>query len=261
MNDRDKAESEMPSIAERTGAGPRKEEILADTVYRKLRKVIATDRFKPGQRLNVEKLARELGVSRTPVWEAIRGFLQEGILRNIPNRGVFMTERPIERVRDVLQVRASMDRLACSLAVGRIPRRTLNRLSACLREQLKAIEDADVAAYMSADSSFHLLICEVGGNQYLEKLYKSAITYAVPAMFDVLPFLYALYPVHQELFEALSAGNLEGVDKAITRHSDIILANLEQQMRADAERKEMIRRIKEDSPVSAPVRKRKNESS
>jgi DNA-binding GntR family transcriptional regulator len=257
MNKKSKTESEISRISDCAGVRPKKEELLADTVYRELRKMIAMGRFKPGQRLNVEELARELSVSRTPVWEAIRGFLQEGILKNIPNRGVFMTERPIERVKDMLQVRASLDRLACSLTARQISRRTLNRLSTCLREQLKAIEDADATAYISADNRFHRLICEASGNRYLKGLYESATTHVVPAMFDILPFLHALYPVHQEIIRALSTGDHEQVDKAITHHSEIILINLEQQMQAQAERKEMVRRIKEDSLIPALVRKPK----
>lgn len=220
--------------------------------------MIAADRFKPGQRLNVEELARDLGVSRTPVWEAVRGFRQEGILENIPNRGVFMTERPMERVRDVIQVRGNLERLACRLAVGLIDRRALNRLSALLQEQLGAIESADVSAYISADNMFHRLICQAGGNQYLKGLYESITTfYVVPALLNFLPFLHDLHPIHQQIIASLSAGDLEGVDKAVVRHSEIILANLEQQMRAEAERRDIVRRIKENSHFGAPGRKRR----
>ncbi|HEX2965826.1 MAG TPA: GntR family transcriptional regulator [Syntrophorhabdaceae bacterium] len=224
---------------------PKREELLSDSISRSLRKMIGTGRFKPGQRINVEKLARELGVSRTPVWESIRGLLAEGIfLKSIPNRGVFVTEKPFERLRDVLQIRGALDRLACNLAIEHMNKRTLNKLSACLNEQLQTIEEGDITAYLSVDLKFHRLICEVGGNQYLKGLYESVTAYVIPTVFNLLPFLHDLFPVHEEIIEALAAGNAESVDKAITRHSDIILSNLEEQTKTEADRKEIVQRIK-----------------
>lgn len=82
-----------------TKAQGSKKQLMNETVHQALRGMIAGRRFKPGQRLNVEELARELGVSRTPVWEAIRRLGQDGIVRNIPNRGVFMSENPLENPR------------------------------------------------------------------------------------------------------------------------------------------------------------------
>jgi DNA-binding GntR family transcriptional regulator len=87
----------------------KEKEIMSATMCRALRSMIGVHRFKPGQRLNVEELTRELGVSRTPVWEAIRRLQQDGIVRNIPHRGVFLAENPLERVRGVIQVRSALD--------------------------------------------------------------------------------------------------------------------------------------------------------
>jgi DNA-binding GntR family transcriptional regulator len=231
--------------------GPKKDELLRDTVYRQLRIMIASGRFKPGQRFNVEELARELGVSRTPVWEAVRGFRQEGILKNIPNRGVFLVESPLERVRDVIQVRGYLERLACKLAIGSIDRGALKRLSLFLKEQLTAIENADVPAYISVDTNFHRLICQASGNLYLKGLYESLTTfYVVPALLNFLPFLHDLYPIHQQIIEALSAGDIEEVDRAAVFHNDIILKSLEQQIHAEARRKEIVRRIKGGEKVT-----------
>ena len=52
--------------------------------------MIANQRFGPGVRVNVEQIAKEVGASRTPVWEAMHRLIQEGLLENLPNRGVFM---------------------------------------------------------------------------------------------------------------------------------------------------------------------------
>ena len=64
---------------------------LSDQVYKRIKDMIANHRFKPGSRINVENIAKELGVSRTPVWEAVSRLEQEDLVKNVPNRGVFMT--------------------------------------------------------------------------------------------------------------------------------------------------------------------------
>ena len=71
--------------------------VLSSKVYTAIKEMIANHRFQPGARLNVEKISKELEVSRTPVWEAVRRLQQEGLLENIPYRGVFMVEMTLER--------------------------------------------------------------------------------------------------------------------------------------------------------------------
>ena len=75
----------------------KKNELTNAKVYQKVRNMIALHRFKPGFKLNVQKLSKELGVSRTPVWEAMRRLEQEGVVETIPNRGVFITRALDER--------------------------------------------------------------------------------------------------------------------------------------------------------------------
>ena len=77
--------------------------VLSTKVYAALKEMIADYRFKPGARLNVEKISKELEVSRTPVWEAVRRLQQEGLLENIPYRGVFMVEMTLDRALELFQ--------------------------------------------------------------------------------------------------------------------------------------------------------------
>ena len=73
------------------GVAKLQREKLSNQIYTVLKEMIADHRFQPGARLNIESIARELDVSRTPVWEAVRRLEQEGLVENIPNRGVFMS--------------------------------------------------------------------------------------------------------------------------------------------------------------------------
>jgi DNA-binding GntR family transcriptional regulator len=234
-------------------------QLMSETVYQALREIIVSRRFEAGQRLNVEELARELKVSRTPVWEAIRRLGQERILHNIPNRGVFMAERPLERVHDILEVRSALDRLACGLAVENVGRPVLDKISRCLPEQLSALEAADTTAYYRADIKFHRLITEASGNSYLTGLYESITAHVFPTPFDILALLPKLYIVHQEIVAGLSNRDHEQVDRAITQHGDLLKAHVKDQIASEAQRKALVQRIKDDSPHMVRTLKRKKQ--
>jgi DNA-binding GntR family transcriptional regulator len=225
-------------------------QLMNETVYQSLRGIIAGRRFKPGERINVEKLARELGVSRTPVWEAIRRLGQEGIIQNIPNRGVLMAERPPEKVKDILEVRLALDGLAGRLAVKRINDSIINKLSKHLSDLLKAIDTADIATYFSTDISFHRLITEATGNDYLKALYESITMHVFPNP-NILTLMPSLYTVHQEIVAALNSRDTERVERAVARHGELLINYINAQIASEAERKEIVRRIKENSPVPA----------
>ena len=219
-------------------------------------------RYEPGLRINVEKLTRELGASRGSVWEAIRRLEQEGILQNIPNRGVFMAKNSFERALQQLQARGAIDKLAGRLACERVTDRLIKRLSRCLKDQLVAMDAADLFAYSSADYQFHRLIYEASGNSYLTELFESITLHlrtipsrsGIPAILSSLP---SVYLAHQETVEGLAARDQIRVERAISRHEELVINNVKQQMQAEQERKEIVRRNinKNFSPAIAPSEK------
>ena len=95
-------------------------EKLSNQIYAVLKEMIADHRFLPGARLNIESIARELDVSRTPVWEAVRRLEQEGLVEDIHNRGVFMSYLTAEKALDLYAVREVLEGMAARLAAGRI---------------------------------------------------------------------------------------------------------------------------------------------
>ena len=93
---------------------------LRDVVFKKLRKAILTGALKPGERLMEIHLAEKLGVSRTPIREAIRKLELEGLVQMIPRRGAIVTEITEKSMKDVLEVRRALDILSVELACDRI---------------------------------------------------------------------------------------------------------------------------------------------
>jgi DNA-binding GntR family transcriptional regulator len=229
---------------ENKGKIPVKKELLAEKVYQGIRRMIADYRWKPGVRVNVMKMARELGVSRTPVWEAVRRLEQEGILQSIPNRGVFMAETSLERSLEVIQARGALDVLALTLAATRMTRRVLERMSRCLSEQLLAIEREDVVLYSSADFQFHRFIYAASGNGYILELFESIALQMRPTRLKILPALPSLYLCHQEILQGLAEGDSSRAQDAMIRHSEIILNLTQESIKSSLERKDLVRRAK-----------------
>jgi DNA-binding GntR family transcriptional regulator len=227
------------------GRIPAKKQLLAEKVYQGLRRMLADYRWKPGVRVNVMKMARELGVSRTPVWEAVRRLEQEGILQSIPNRGVFMAEASLERSMEVIQARGALDLLAVSLAASRITKKTLDLMNRSLSEQLQAIESADTVRYSSADFQFHRHIYTASGNGYILELFESTSLQMRPTRLNVLPALPSLYLWHQEILQGLADGDSGRAEKAMIRHTEIIFNLTQESMRLSLERKELVQRAKE----------------
>lgn len=143
---------------------------LRDVVFNTLRQAILTGEMKPGERLMEIHLANKLGVSRTPIREAIRKLELEGLVTMIPRRGAEVAEITEKSLKDVLEVRRTLDALSVELACDRINDEELESLrTACLKfEEATKTKDARVIA--KADVALHDIIVKATGNQRLIQL-------------------------------------------------------------------------------------------
>ena len=91
-------------------------ESLGERVYKSLRDHILSQAYPPGSKLNVEQLCRNLGVSRTPVWDAMRRLETEGLVSTVARHGVFVLNYGVDKVRDLFAVRGALEALAAGEA-------------------------------------------------------------------------------------------------------------------------------------------------
>lgn len=143
---------------------------LRDVVFNTLRQAILRGDLKPGERLMEIKLAKRLGVSRTPIREAIRMLELEGLVVMIPRRGAAVAQITKQDLEDVLEVRCSLEELAVELACTRITGNELADLHRALKEFEAACDANDVTALAEKDVEFHDIIFEATGNQRLIQL-------------------------------------------------------------------------------------------
>ncbi len=160
---------------------------LREVVFVTLRKQILRGELKPGERLMEISLANKLGVSRTPIREAIRKLEHEGLVVMIPRRGAHVAEITRQELNDVLEVRLSLEILAIEKAVERMKEPDIRKLKRAEAEFAELVErdDVDLTELGEADEHFHDIIYEGTGNRRLiqiinnlrEQMYRFRVEY------------------------------------------------------------------------------------
>ena len=135
-----------------------------------LRQAITDGHLRPGERLDQDALAAELGVSRTPLREAIAALESEGLLESEAYRGVFVAEVSKRDIREVFALRALLEVEVVRQAVSAIPMSALDELHAALEEAQRAYEQGDDAAQFAADTHFHATLREFSDNALLNEV-------------------------------------------------------------------------------------------
>lgn len=196
---------------------------LGDQVLAILNEMIANHRFDPGKRINVEELSRELGVSRTPLWEAVHRLQQEGLLVHVPNRGVFIAELTSQQALDLYAVRQILEASAARLAAERITPAGLERMQAQLELQRELVARRDLIGYSRSDFEFHAVVYEACGNAYLREMLERTKAKMRPIGLRIERILGELYRDHERLLTALRAHDPERAEAAFRAHNERVI--------------------------------------
>ena len=217
---------------------------LRDVVFKTLRQAILKGELEPGERLMEIQLAERLGVSRTPIREAIRKLELEGLVLMIPRRGAEVAKISEKNLRDVLEVRRSLEELAIDLACQRIQEEELEKLREAQKEFAAAIAAGDAMEIAQTDEKFHEIIYSGTGNQKLmqilsnlrEQMYRYRLEYIKDANKRQI-----LLVEHEQILKALSLRHVQEARLAVREHIDnqeiTVLKNLKEQEENDVQRK------------------------
>ncbi len=194
---------------------------LRDVVFNTLREAILKGELKPGERLMELQLASKLGVSRTPIREAIRMLEQEGLAVTIPRKGAEVAKMTEKDMEDVLQVRDALDELAASIACEQITAEELEELKRTMREFEESTKTGDVKRIAEVDVKFHDIIYKATRNPKLENilnnLREQMYRYRVEYLKDERSFP-TLIKEHSEIVEGLAKKDKEKVIAAMHKH-------------------------------------------
>ncbi len=146
-------------------------QLIREGVYEHLRKEILQGNLKVGEWLRERELSESLEVSRTPIREALKQLVQEGLLES-SNKGIRVREYSLQEAIDIYEVREMLEAKAVRLVAERSPENGI----ALLEKQLQrsaSIPFEDFAGHIQADLDFHSLIAELSGNQALQDVIES----------------------------------------------------------------------------------------
>ncbi len=194
---------------------------LRDVVFQTLRQAIITGELAPGERLMEIPLAKQLGVSRTPVREAIRMLELEGLVVMIPRRGAEVARITEKDLRDALEVRCALEELAVVLACQRITPEGRERLKAACIAFREAISTKHVPSIVDTDIAFHDAIFSATQNPRLitltHNLWEQVYRYRVEYVKD---FSYhdVLVTEHDAITNAILLGDSQMGQEVMRRH-------------------------------------------
>ena len=203
---------------------------LREIVYEELKRQIMVGEILPGTRMMEVELADEMGVSRTPVREAIRKMEKEGLVTIEPRRGAYASDISVQEMVDVLEVRQDLEGMAAALAAKKINDDQKPELRALTDRYRKAIDSGNVAQIIELDEEFHEMIVGISGNktliQMVSKLQELALRFRYMYYEDFSRF--RNQPTeHEHITEAIISGDSDAARQLAEEHLSHLKAFVE----------------------------------
>lgn len=200
----------------------------SDSVYMELRGKILSRELKPAQRLLEVKIANEMGVSRTPVREALRRLANEGLVKIVPNSGARVASPSSHEMDNSYSVREYLENMSVELACRTgMDKRTLERLDGLVRDGDAAYDAGDVDAFLAANNDFHRIIAEAGKNYVLSEYVDNIIQRTNVYIYFYIKFIEAENKSsgeHRAILRAIAQRDRIGAQELMKQHLERVHA-------------------------------------
>lgn len=231
----------------RRPARPRSPRLLRHLVYDQVKEWILTGEFVPGGFLGEEALGERLGVSRTPVREALGSLQRDGLVEIVPHRGAFIRWPSPRDVEERFDIRIAIETLALRRAFPGLGEDVLKRLRDRVREQQERIERASYQEIEQLSIEVHMVVLEAAGNrriidlthQLREQVYIASTLYRDPDGAVSLPRVRQVAADHEAILSALLERDLERAVRELEAHlvriKDMVIAAVQEGQRRTAQ--------------------------
>ncbi len=190
---------------------------LVDRLYLTVKQMILDQQLVPGQKLVQEKLATELGVSRSPLLKALQRLESELLVESFPRRGMYVKQLAPDEVRDIFQCRAVIEGLSARLTAERAAPTEIEKLQACFAPFIKT-KVIDAVAYGKADRHFHHLIMTFSGNAVVTRLELMTNIHQTAFQAGLLRPPVETLPEHLAIIDAISVQNGPEAERLMRSH-------------------------------------------
>jgi DNA-binding GntR family transcriptional regulator len=211
------AEQEVP-------VGPISSPTLVDAVTVRLRNSILRGRFAPGERLVEADLARELGISRGPVREALAVLERDGIVVNVPRKGKFVLSFDAVRISEIYSLRKTLEAYAVELIIDRLTDFEREALSNAVAEIEDAANSGSISLIAERDLAFHNRLYELSGHQLLRTVWAENIASKLRMLVNITTRTHD--PLidtggnHRVLIDAINAKDKAEARRLVAQHID-----------------------------------------
>ena len=194
---------------------------LRGQTYKMLKSMIITREILPGKKISEETLAQVIGVSRTPIREALFRLENEGIVKIIPRRGAFVIQQSKENIIEILQIRELLEGLVVRLVTPLLEESDIRELRSCL-DKLRATPEQErhVIEYTDSELEFHDLLLRKCPNQMLRQ-----IMAMVNARLQIIRLRTVVLPGRAQKSLDEHAGILEQIEKGKAADAELLMRN------------------------------------
>ena len=193
---------------------------LMAQAYELMRQKIVTGEWPQGIHLKDNELAMQLGISATPVREALRKLASEGLVQNIPYKGMFVTSLSASQIKELLNVRLGLELMALESGLSLLSGAELDAMEQALADFDQALAQNNLVALLAADTAFHGLIVQASGNSVLNELYRQLTgrVQMLMAIADLSGRMATGNVDHRQILQAMRARQLPEATTALRNH-------------------------------------------
>lgn len=224
MTSRTGGASSTRTTRSRTAKPPIAPGLLKTRAYEELRSRILNDDLSPGSFLAERQLARQLGMSKTPVKAALERLQYEGFITISPQQGIMVRDLTVQEIADQYQLREALETYTLTTLAGKLSDPQIDKLRSNLRAQQAIIGRHDVPQGVALDTEFHLLFAQFLGNQEIRSIMsqlRDKMQRIITRVFHFNPTrIDTSYDEHLAIAEAVITGNGSRAAELLAAHLD-----------------------------------------
>jgi len=212
----------------------REPKVIAHEVASDIKEVIVKGLIKPGEKINETKIARDMGISRSPVREALQELKKEGVVVSIPYKGTFVNLLGQKDIEDMYIIRGLLE----AYAIEKVIENKNEKILRCLRENVedieKDVEKKQLKELVSKDIEFHRNICNFSGNKKLIDIWEGFQT-QIEVLINLESSFYERFQLlaveHRELLSLIVEGKTKQAQEKVKAHISQALDFLEESLK------------------------------
>lgn len=220
--------------------GKRTVTTIREQVYRILRDEICRGEYTPGTRLQEVELAEALHVSRSPVREALRQLVSDGLLIEVPNKGVYVKEFTVKDIEEIFDLRVMLESYGIFHSAGNMTSARRERLLEILADLESSFANGDLETYTAVDEKLHGQIVRLANNSLVNDVYERVRSmnqqFRVLSLMSEKRFTESLEE-HRSIIHSLAIGDLSTADSVNRHHLKLACDAIKERLEAHLKEK------------------------